>query len=105
MGDEDPSKNDFSNLIGADIDVKWDAIMNEVTLEVVDTLLDNPTIPFTKSQLAEASDVPQDALIRHWLTLKLSRIIQRADVDEEGTYWRLNPDAEVVEALARIIHA
>ncbi|MDY6769524.1 MAG: Lrp/AsnC family transcriptional regulator, partial [Candidatus Nanohaloarchaea archaeon] len=44
-------------------------LLDDVTMKIVDTLLDNPAIPYNKSQLAEAADVSRDALYRRWDTL------------------------------------
>lgn len=79
-------------------------IIDEVTLRIMDTLLDNPTIPFNKSQLADAAGVSRDALYRRWDVFLEYDIIKEADVGAGGTYWTLNADADIVDALARIIH-
>jgi len=79
-------------------------IIDDVTLRIVDALLDNPAVPFNKSQLAEAAGVSRDALYRRWDVFMEYNIVEKADVGAKGTYWTLPPDSDMVDALARIIH-
>lgn len=79
-------------------------LIDDITLKIVDALLDNPTVPFNKSQLAKAAGVSRDALYRRWDTLVTYDIVEQADVGASDTYWTLNPDADAVDALARLIH-
>lgn len=78
-------------------------LVDDVTRAIVTTLLDNPTIPYTKTQLAEAAEISRDALYRHWDDLQAYNIIQRADNETGGDYWTLNQQSEAVKALATLI--
>ncbi|MDY6789016.1 MAG: hypothetical protein SVV03_03555 [Candidatus Nanohaloarchaea archaeon] len=81
-----------------------DKIVDGVTVQVVNALLDNPTVPFNKSQLAEAAGVSRDALYRRWDAFVGYGIVEKADVASGKAYWTLNSDSDTVDALARIIH-
>lgn len=85
--------------------VSTDYLLDDVSTTIVDTLLDNPAIPYNKSQLADAADVSRDALYRRWDTLVERGILKKSDVGAKGTYWELNEDSDVVEAIARILHS
>ncbi|MFB6208899.1 MAG: hypothetical protein ABEJ56_02040 [Candidatus Nanohaloarchaea archaeon] len=79
-------------------------ILDKVTLKVVDTLLDNPAIPYNKNQMAEASGVSRDALYRRWDSLVSQNIVKESDVGSGEKYWELDESSETVGALSRIIH-
>ena len=79
-------------------------ILDDVTVKVVDTLLDNPSIPYSKSQLAEAADISRDALYRRWDALVENNIVKKSDVESGGDYWELDQDSEKVEAIAKLLH-
>lgn len=80
-------------------------ILDDITLKIVDTLLDNPSIPYNKNQLAEAAEVSRDALYRRWDAIITHNILKKADIGAEGDYWELNQDSDTVEAIARILHS
>lgn len=79
-------------------------ILDEITVKIVDTLLDNPTIPYNKNQLAEAADVSRDALYRRWEALRENNIVKKSEVKSGGDYWELDGSSETVEAIAKILH-
>lgn len=79
-------------------------ILDDVTVKVVDTLLDNPSIPYSKSQLAEAADISRDALYRRWDALVENNIVKKSDVESGGDYWELDQGSEKVEAIAKLLH-
>lgn len=79
-------------------------ILDDVTVKVVGTLLDNPSIPYSKSQLAEAADISRDALYRRWDALIENDIVKKSDVESGGDYWELDQDSEKVEAIAKLLH-
>jgi response regulator of citrate/malate metabolism len=79
-------------------------ILDDVMMNIVDTLLENPKIPYNKSQLAKAAGISRDALYRRWDTLTAFNIVKESDVAAEGTYWELNQDSDMVESIAHILH-
>ncbi len=79
-------------------------ILDDVTVQIVETLLDNPTIPYTKSQLAEAADISRDALYRRWDALQRYDILERAESETGGDYWRLDQQSDAVKAIATLLH-
>lgn len=79
-------------------------ILDDITLRIVQTLLDNPLIPYTKTQLADAADVSRDALYRRWDELQSYDILERAESESGGDYWRLNQDSDAVRAIATLLH-
>ena len=85
-------------------DNKTKYILDDVTVKIVDTLLDNPAIPYSKTQLAEASDISRDALYRRWDSLVRNNIVKKSNVESSGDYWELDQDSEKVEAIARLMH-
>ncbi|MDY6789531.1 MAG: Lrp/AsnC family transcriptional regulator [Candidatus Nanohaloarchaea archaeon] len=82
---------------------KLEFILDEITVQIVETLLDNPKIPYNKKQLAEAADISRDALYRRWKTLIAFGILGSSEVGSGKDYWQLNQDSEIVEAIAKII--
>ena len=80
-------------------------IFDKVTLKIVDTLLDNPSIPYNKNQLAEAADISRDALYRRWDVLLEYSILKKSEVGSSGDYWELDQNSDTVEAIARILHS
>lgn len=80
-------------------------ILDDVTVKIVDTLLDNPAIPYNKNQLAEAANVSRDALYRRWDSLLEHNILKKSDIGAKGDYWELNEDSDTVEAITRILHS
>lgn len=79
-------------------------ILDDVTAKIVDLLLDNPSIPYSKTQLAEAAGISRDALYRRWDALRKNNIIKKAEVESETDYWELNQDSKKVEAIAQLMH-
>lgn len=79
-------------------------LLDDITFKIVETLLENPTIPYTKTQLADAADISRDALYRRWNDLQSYDIVQRAENETGGDYWTLNQQADAVKALATLIH-
>jgi len=80
-------------------------ILDDVTLKIVDMLLDNPAVPYNKNQLAENAGVSRDALYRRWDALIEHGIVKKSDVGSKGDYWELNEASDTVEAIAKIIHS
>lgn len=80
-------------------------IFDDITLEIVDTLLDNPSIPYNKNQLAEAAGVSRDALYRRWEALIANNILKKSDVGSKGEYWELDESSETVKSIVRILHS
>jgi len=85
-------------------DSQTNTLLDDITIKIVDTLLENPTIPYTKTQLADAADISRDALYRRWNDLQAYNIIQRAEEETGGDYWILNQNADAVKALATLLH-
>ncbi|MFC5133488.1 MULTISPECIES: Lrp/AsnC family transcriptional regulator [Haloferacaceae] len=85
-------------------DIQTNTLLDNITIKIVETLLENPTIPYTKTQLADAADISRDALYRRWNDLQAYDIIQRAEDETGGDYWTLNQEADAVKALATLIH-
>ncbi|MFB6244875.1 MAG: winged helix-turn-helix domain-containing protein, partial [Candidatus Nanohaloarchaea archaeon] len=79
-------------------------IFDNITLSIVDTLLDNPTIPYNKKQLAEAAKVSRAALHKRFPTLVADGIIKEKEVGSVGKYWQLNEDSRLVNAMAETLH-
>jgi response regulator of citrate/malate metabolism len=79
-------------------------ILDDMTVKVVDTLLDNPSIPYSKSQLAEAAGISRDALYRRWDALIENDIVKKSNINSGGDYWELDQDSEKVEAIAKLLH-
>ena len=78
-------------------------IVDEVTYKVANVLLDNPKVPYNKSQLAEAAGVSREALYRRWETFQETGLIERAEVGSNSEYWTLNPDSQISENLSQIM--
>jgi response regulator of citrate/malate metabolism len=85
-------------------DIQTNTLLDDITIKIVDTLLENPTIPYTKTQLADAAGISRDALYRRWNDLQAYDIIQRAEDETGGDYWTLNQEADAVKALATLLH-
>jgi len=79
-------------------------ILDDITRKIVDLLLDHPTTPYTKTQIAENADISRDALYRRWNALVGFNIIERAPDESGGDYWKLNIESDLVEAIATLLH-
>lgn len=80
-------------------------VLDTVTAKVLNVLIQHPTIPYNKSQLAEQADVSRDALYDRWDTYIKLGMIQEAEIGGNRTYWTLNPDSEIVDGVARILYS
>ncbi|MFB6100625.1 MAG: winged helix-turn-helix domain-containing protein [Candidatus Nanohalobium sp.] len=85
-------------------DRKYNLIIDEVTEKVMRVLLENPKIPYTKSSLAEASNVSRDALYRRWDKFKELGIIEEAPTGGKQEYYRLNSDSEIVNEIGKLLY-
>lgn len=79
-------------------------MLDDVTEKIVRVLLENPAIPYNKSQLAEAAGVSRNALYRRWETLEAYDLVEEAEVGSKETYWTLNADAAAADALTRLLY-
>lgn len=79
-------------------------MLDDVTEKIVRVLLENPAIPYNKSQLAEAAGVSRNALYRRWGTLQRYELVEEADVGAKGTYWTLDADSPAADALTRLLY-
>lgn len=84
-------------------DTQTNTLLDDITIKIVTTLLENPTIPYTKTQLADAAEISRDALYRRWNDLQEHEIIQRADNEDGRDYWTLNQQSDAVKALTTLI--
>lgn len=85
-------------------DRKYNFIIDEVTEKVLRVLLENPKIPYTKSSLAEVSDVSRDALYRRWDKFKELEIIEEAPTGGKQEHYRLNSDSDIVNQIGKLLY-
>ena len=85
-------------------DRKYNFILDEVTEKIMRVLLENPKIPYTKSSLAEVSNVSRDALYRRWDKLQELGIIEEAPTGGKQSHYRLNTDSEIANQIGKLLY-
>lgn len=85
-------------------DRRLNFILDEVTEKILRVLLENPTIPYNKSTLAEVSNVSRDALYRRWDKFKELGIIEESEIGGGSKYYQLNTDSELVDQIGRMLY-
>jgi len=78
--------------------------LDSVTKEIVEVLLENPTMPYSKTSLADAADISKDALYRRWDDFKEVGLVEQADVESKTEHWRLNSDSSIANNLGSILY-
>lgn len=79
-------------------------IVDYTTFKVGKVLLENPSIPYTKTSLSETAGISRDALNRRWNTYKEIGLIEQAEVGSDSEYWQLNSDSEIANLLGEILY-
>ncbi|MFB1064914.1 hypothetical protein [Natrinema sp. H-ect4] len=78
--------------------------LDSVTKEIVEVLLENPKMPYSKTSLAEAADVSPDALYRRWEDFKEAGLVEEADVESKTQHWQLNSDSSIADNLGSLLY-
>lgn len=80
-----------------------DGILDKVTEDIMTVLLENPTMPYNKSTLAETAGVSRDALYRRWPSFVEAELVEPVPVGGRAEYYRLNSKSDIVNAIAKIL--
>lgn len=77
--------------------------MDGKTLEIVDFLLDNPVMDYSKKDIAEMSGVSRSTVHRKWGLLEKLGIVKETRKYQNTQLYSLNEDSEIVNALGRFL--
>lgn len=76
--------------------------LDRKTMKIVDFLLDNPVMDYSKKDLAELSGVSRSTLYRKWDKLKEMNIIKGTRKYQNTQLYSLNEGSEIVNLLGRL---
>lgn len=78
--------------------------LDSVTKEIVEVLLENPKIPYSKTSLAEEANISKDALYRRWHSFKEVGLVEEAEVESKTQHWRLNSESSIADNLGSLLY-
>ena len=78
-------------------------IFDQKTLQIIQTLLENPKIAYNKTQLADNSGVSRDALYKRWDVLVDEEIIVDCSAPGESSFYQLNSESELVNLIGKTL--
>lgn len=70
-------------------------------VKILDVLLENPKLDYSKKELAEAAGISKSTLYKLWDKLEEGRIVEKTRKIGNATLYKLNEDSRVVQELAR----
>ena len=74
---------------------------NSPKVKVLDTLIENPKLDYTKKELAEASGISKSTLYKLWDELEEEGIVVETRKIGNATLYKLNEDSKIVRELVR----
>lgn len=83
--------------------MKLEDFMDRKTLEIVDYLLDNPVMDYSKKDIAEMSSVSRSTVHRKWEVLEELEIVKETRKYQNTQLYSLNEDSDVVNTLGRLL--
>jgi DNA-binding Lrp family transcriptional regulator len=81
-----------------------DKLLDGITADIVELLIENPTVHYNKSQIARHAEISREALYDRLDALLAYGILQEADDDLKRTHYTLNPDAPATDAFAQLLY-
>ncbi len=70
-------------------------------VKVLDTLIENPKLDYSKKELAEAAGISKSTLYRLWDELEEEGLVEETRKIGNATLYKLNEDSAVVRELVR----
>lgn len=77
-------------------------IMDATLAKVVEFLLKNPVMDYSKTDLANEADVSRSTLYRKWKVLEELSILKKSRKYQNTQLYKLNTDSPVVDELGRL---
>ncbi len=74
---------------------------NSPMVKVLDTLIENPKLDYTKKELAEAAGISKSTLYKLWNQLEVNEIIEETRSIGNATLYKLNEDSRIVQELVK----
>lgn len=78
---------------------------DNAAMQIIDTLLDHPTLEYTKKDLAEVNNLTDKQLKNCWQTLVDHDIVQKKGEKRGETTYRLQDHNQIVEQLYKLSDA
>ena len=78
-------------------------LMDKKTIQIVDFLLDNPVMDYSKKDIAELSEVSRSTVHRKWDILQKFGLVEKTRKYQNTQLYSLNQDSEIVNILGRLI--
>ncbi|MFP4633729.1 MAG: winged helix-turn-helix domain-containing protein, partial [Candidatus Aenigmatarchaeota archaeon] len=79
-----------------------DQVMERSFAKIVEFLLDNPVLDFSKKDIAEGAGVSRSTLYKYFPRLKEMDIVKKTRKYQNTTLYKLNEDSEIVNEIGRI---
>lgn len=77
-------------------------IMDKPLAKVVDFLLENPVMDYSKTDLAEETGISRSTLYRKWNVLEELSILQKSRKYQNTQLYKLNTDSSIVNEFGRL---
>ena len=74
---------------------------NSPKVKVLDTLIENPNLDYSKKELAEAAGISKSTLYKLWDELEEEGIVVETRKIGNATLFKLNEDSKIVRELVR----
>lgn len=74
---------------------------NSPKVKVLDTLIENPKLDYSKKELAEAAGISKSTLYKLWDELEGEGIVEETRKIGNATLYKLNEDSRIVRELVR----
>lgn len=71
-------------------------------IKVIDVLIENPKLDYTKKELAEASEISVPTLYKLWDKLKENKIIKKTRKIGNTQLYKLNESSKVVKEIVKL---
>lgn len=79
-----------------------DQVMEKSFAKIVEFLLDNPVLDFSKKDIAEGAGVSRSTLHKYFPRLEEMGVVKKTRKYQNTTLYKLNEDSEIVNEIGRI---
>ncbi|MCJ7479365.1 MAG: winged helix-turn-helix domain-containing protein [Candidatus Nanohaloarchaeota archaeon QJJ-7] len=76
---------------------------DRTTLEILDFLLDNPVMDYSKKEIAELSGVSRTTVHRKWDILEGLELVEETRKYQNTQLYSLDQDSEIVKLLGQLM--
>ena len=76
--------------------------LDQKTMQIIEFLLENPVMDYSKTEIAELSGISRSTLYRRWDTLEELGILEKTRKYQNTQLYSLNTDSEIVNLLGRL---